>query len=307
MAYLDQLNALKAELIASIEAETDNQVRYTLIDTLSKINSIVSPLTIEGGVNITGLTQTELSTELQTLEDRVGSLTETAPTTDTSSSGLNGRLQRIAQRLTTLLPQTSGKVSVSVDAAIGLTTTSDTNSPEVLAIGDKEDVAASSDTGTFSLLAFLKRLLSTKLKTGSNTTSNSLAVNLASDHVDIGTKRSLVAVDGYAYSVYRTTSLTNTPLAVKSSAGNLYGLNIINPNNYIIYVKFFDLAQGSTTVGTSTISRIFAIPANGAVFFVLDNSIKYFSTAITLAATLSLADGDNTTLGVPAYAEIYYK
>lgn len=34
---------------------------------------------------------------------QVGSLTETAPTTDTASSGLNGRLQRIAQRLTTLL------------------------------------------------------------------------------------------------------------------------------------------------------------------------------------------------------------
>ena len=33
----------------------------------------------------------------------VGSLTETAPTTDTASSGLNGRLQRIAQRLTSLI------------------------------------------------------------------------------------------------------------------------------------------------------------------------------------------------------------
>jgi hypothetical protein len=33
----------------------------------------------------------------------LGSLTETAPTTDTASSGLNGRLQRIAQRLTSLI------------------------------------------------------------------------------------------------------------------------------------------------------------------------------------------------------------
>lgn len=33
----------------------------------------------------------------------VGAVTETAPATDTASSGLNGRLQRIAQRLTTLL------------------------------------------------------------------------------------------------------------------------------------------------------------------------------------------------------------
>ena len=33
----------------------------------------------------------------------IGSLTETAPATDTASSGLNGRLQRIAQRLTSIL------------------------------------------------------------------------------------------------------------------------------------------------------------------------------------------------------------
>lgn len=33
----------------------------------------------------------------------IGSVTETAPATDTASSGLNGRLQRIAQRITTLL------------------------------------------------------------------------------------------------------------------------------------------------------------------------------------------------------------
>src|SRR4051794_1045959 len=37
------------------------------------------------------------------LAAKLGSLTETAPTTDTASSGLNGRLQRIAQRLTSLI------------------------------------------------------------------------------------------------------------------------------------------------------------------------------------------------------------
>src|SRR3954447_963954 len=34
---------------------------------------------------------------------RQGGVTETAPTTDTASSGLNGRLQRVAQRLTSIL------------------------------------------------------------------------------------------------------------------------------------------------------------------------------------------------------------
>lgn len=41
--------------------------------------------------------------EQQTQTTAIGSLTETAPATDTASSGLNGRLQRIAQRLTSLI------------------------------------------------------------------------------------------------------------------------------------------------------------------------------------------------------------
>jgi hypothetical protein len=35
--------------------------------------------------------------------DSIGALTESAPASDTASSGLNGRLQRIAQRLTSIL------------------------------------------------------------------------------------------------------------------------------------------------------------------------------------------------------------
>jgi hypothetical protein len=45
-------------------------------------------------------------TTLLTISDfdtKVGSLTETAPASDTASSGLNGRLQRIAQRITSLI------------------------------------------------------------------------------------------------------------------------------------------------------------------------------------------------------------
>lgn len=45
-------------------------------------------------------------------DTKIGDLTETAPVTDTASSGLNGRLQRIAQRLTSLIalfPATIGQ------------------------------------------------------------------------------------------------------------------------------------------------------------------------------------------------------
>jgi hypothetical protein len=78
--------------------------------------------------------------EQQTQTTALGSLTETAPATDTASSGLNGRLQRIAQRLTSLIalfPSSIGtKVSsdslsvvlASDQVAIGVTPTTNSGS-----------------------------------------------------------------------------------------------------------------------------------------------------------------------------------
>ena len=51
----------------------------------------------------------------------IGAVTETAPATDTASSGLNGRLQRIAQRLTSLiglLPGTLGQKAMAASLAV---------------------------------------------------------------------------------------------------------------------------------------------------------------------------------------------
>ncbi|TIX28935.1 hypothetical protein [Mesorhizobium sp.] len=53
----------------------------------------------------------------------IGALTETAPSTDTASSGLNGRLQRIAQRLTSLIalfPTTLGTKTAANSLAVTL-------------------------------------------------------------------------------------------------------------------------------------------------------------------------------------------
>lgn len=55
-------------------------------------------------------------------DTKIGSLTEVAPATDTASSGLNGRLQRIAQRITSLivlLPAAlvGGRLDVNIGAA----------------------------------------------------------------------------------------------------------------------------------------------------------------------------------------------
>lgn len=50
----------------------------------------------------------------------LGAVTETAPATDTASSGLNGRLQRIAQRLTSLIALFKAEDAASADGDVGV-------------------------------------------------------------------------------------------------------------------------------------------------------------------------------------------
>lgn len=70
---------------------------------------------------VTGDTGGTVSAKLRGLNTEIGILTETAPTTDTASSGLNGRLQRIAQRLTSLialLPASIGQKLMATSLAV---------------------------------------------------------------------------------------------------------------------------------------------------------------------------------------------
>ena len=63
------------------------------------------------------------NTSLSNIDTRIGTLTETAPANDTASSGLNGRLQRIAQRITSLialLPSALGRLTSANSLSVTL-------------------------------------------------------------------------------------------------------------------------------------------------------------------------------------------
>jgi hypothetical protein len=67
----------------------------------STIQPISGTITANAGTNL-NTSALALETTQTTTNTRIGDLVETAPATDTASSGLNGRLQRIAQRLTSI-------------------------------------------------------------------------------------------------------------------------------------------------------------------------------------------------------------
>jgi hypothetical protein len=78
-----------------------------------------------------------------TMSSRTGDLTESAPGTDTASSGLNGRLQRVAQRLTSLigvLPSSLGKKTAANSLSVTL------SSDEALPAGENHIGAIGGNT-----------------------------------------------------------------------------------------------------------------------------------------------------------------
>jgi hypothetical protein len=80
-----------------------------------------------GAGNVDATTMRVVTANDGMLNTNIGTVTETAPTTDTASSGLNGRLQRIAQRITSLialLPSAliSGRLDVNLGAAPAVVT-----------------------------------------------------------------------------------------------------------------------------------------------------------------------------------------
>lgn len=110
----------------------------------------------------------------------IGGLTETAPATDTASSGLNGRMQRVAQRLTSLialLPTTiGGKTGV---ASLGVTLASD--DPAVVTLGATTGAAVITDAnGTVQqyLRGLVKRWVDAL---GTGTAAAALRVTVATD------------------------------------------------------------------------------------------------------------------------------
>jgi hypothetical protein len=165
-----------------------NPIRTDTTGTTTQPVSAVSLPLPSGAATEATLANVATSANQSTLNTRVGDVTETAPATDTASSGLNGRLQRIAQRITSLIAlipsaltgsgnfkvavvestasQTvSGTVTANLGTIAGVATeatlanvaTSANQSTLNTRIGDVTETAPSTDTASSGLNGRLQR------------------------------------------------------------------------------------------------------------------------------------------------------
>lgn len=176
------LNEINTDLgLQTSPAEPNPANNTTVIGGIKGINSNLqsidgkTPALVGGRVPVDGSGVTQpisasslpLPTGASTLAEQqaqstlIGAVNETAPATDTASSGLNGRLQRIAQRLTSLialLPASLGQKASSASLATVLST-----EQEAILTAIRDGVRASTPNGS----------------TQSNSTVGTVATNVA--------------------------------------------------------------------------------------------------------------------------------
>ncbi len=95
--------------------------------------------------------------------------------------------------------------------------------------------------------------------------------------------------------------LTATPIAVKSSPGNLYGVSFVNTGVADTYVQVFNVAAGSVTLGTTAPKTVFWVPAGGSWEEKFTGEAKItFDTAMTAAATTTPTGSTAPSTGIIA-------
>lgn len=136
------------------------------------------------------------------------------------------------------------------------------------------------------------------------------------DEGDIGCPRitldrkQIVTVQAHAASggatPYKNLDCDETEDDIKTSAGKLYWIHVINLANAKRYLKLYNATAANVTVGTTTPVLTFPIPTmgdtNGAGFTLSFGDVGVqFDTAICVAATTGFADNDT---GAPGANEI---
>lgn len=186
--------------------------------TITVLDSAGATQTVAKVVNTGSAAATDSLPVAAATEDiaRVGTITETAPATDTASSGLNGRLQRIAQRLTSLialLPASLGSKADAASLAVTQSTEDKAVQTAISAVAGTTSGAAVTTDATGTLQQYLRGIITKMVaqlpaSLGSKADTASLAVTQSTE--DKAVQTALAAVLGTTSGAAVTTDANGT-------------------------------------------------------------------------------------------------
>lgn len=329
---------------------TDTQLRATAVPISGTFWQATQPVSAASWPLPTGAaTESTLGGVLTTadFDTKTGSLTETAPASDTASSGLSGRLQRIAQRITSLialLPSALGAngglkiegvasgtvVPISV-ASIpshavtnagtfatqsAVTAASGAFASGALASGAIASGAAVSGAfadGAVVTLGAKADAKSTATDTTAITIMQVLKQISASVQVPPSQSPAASAASGDAVSPCNVLATASTnATSCKGSAGNLYGYSLTNTTTTVYYLRLYNASAAPTCSSATGFVRSIPIPpaaAAGGVGGIVDNGTfgVQFSTGIGYCLTGGSSSTDNTNAAAGVLGELRYK
>lgn len=107
---------------------------------------------------------------------------------------------------------------------------------------------------------------------------------------------------------FRNIAVTNTAVAVKGSAGNIYSINAYNPGVALAYLHIYNVAAASVTVGTTVPNWSIALPstATGTVGIDAISDIPYFTASGAFSVAASTTPNGGTAPGTALVVNIGY-
>ncbi len=239
---------------------------------------------------------------------QLGALTETAPATDTASSGLNGRLQRIAQRITSFIALFPASLGSKADAS-SLAVTVATEDKAL--IGALTETAPATDTASSGLNGRLQRIAQ-RVTSVIALLPTALGANggIKADIVGGTANLAAAATGGYTPGFLRSAASINAT-SVKGSAGTLGFLHVVNTTSTIYFLKFWDKASApDPSADTALIKWSYPIPADttgaGIAVPIPPQGIE-FATGIAFALTAVDSDADETVAATGVTINYAYK
>lgn len=212
-----------------------------------------------------------------------GAVNETAPATDTASSGLNGRLQRIAQRITSLIALLPASLGGKT-AAASLSITTATDDPLVALFGGVTETAPGTDTASSGLNGRLQRI--------AQRVTSLIALLPASLGVKAGASSLAVAIsteDAAKFTAPSTGTITsvndtNADGTILAANASRKGAAFFNDSTVVLYLALSNVTSSATVhtvqiaaggyyelpvcqggVYTGVVKGIWASDASGAV------------------------------------------
>lgn len=289
-------------------------------------NQVDVPLLVD---TVTGrlLVDAEISADNAGVESRLGATNETAAASDSATSGLNGLLKRLLGKFPAL---SAGRMPVEVQGTVPLPTGAATEStlgtanttlgtingklPALSSGRVPVELATGFATETTLSAVNTKLGAALPLPTGAASASNQTATNTKLDTI-ITAVGVAPAADAATHGItgHRSPTLSSTAVAVKAGAGNVLGYTFINQHTAPVYIRFYNTAQGSTTVGTTGVAETLMVPAatvtEPGVLMAVPSAfpvLPRFTTAITMAAVTNTGDSGNTAPGGTVLAQVYY-